>query len=152
MWDFFKVQVATSNMSPMSTREWLQHKIKGNYGQVSTIIYCFIWRARNELIFLNKPWNNQVIIIKIKLTLTEVQWIFPPSSSDAQPKLVRWIPFTAPTVKWNMDGSVHGNPGKAGFDGLIRDFMGQWISGFIGSCSFKPHLWLSFMPSCSGRG
>jgi ribonuclease HI len=32
----------------------------------------------------------------------------------------------------NVDGSCLGNPGRAGFDGLIRNGYGVWIVGFSG--------------------
>ena len=35
-----------------------------------------------------------------------------------------------PFIKINTDGSALGNPGIAGAGGILRDHLGQWISGF----------------------
>uniref|UniRef100_A0A5B7A378 Putative LINE-type retrotransposon LIb DNA n=1 Tax=Davidia involucrata TaxID=16924 RepID=A0A5B7A378_DAVIN len=47
--------------------------------------------------------------------------------------------------KLNTDGSAEGNPGKAGFGGIIRNDSGQWRKGYfgkIGICSsLMAELW-----------
>uniref|UniRef100_A0A5B7BAB3 Putative LINE-type retrotransposon LIb DNA n=1 Tax=Davidia involucrata TaxID=16924 RepID=A0A5B7BAB3_DAVIN len=58
------------------------------------------------------------------------------------PKLLEAFPGF---VKLNTDGSAKGNPGSAGFGGVIRDETGRWIKGFfgyIGVCSsIVAELW-----------
>lgn len=44
------------------------------------------------------------------------------------------------TVKVNVDGSSLGNPGKAGFGGVIRDQDGRWICGFYGHLGMGTNL------------
>ena len=47
----------------------------------------------------------------------------------------RWISWVWPLpgyVKLNVDGSSRGNPGLAGFGGLIRSDNGRWLLGFHG--------------------
>jgi len=34
----------------------------------------------------------------------------------------------------NVDGSSFGNPGNAGFGGLLRNDIGVWLHGFSESC------------------
>ncbi|KAL5097866.1 hypothetical protein RYX36_002193 [Vicia faba] len=50
--------------------------------------------------------------------------------------LVRWSPPFEHQVALNIDGSSYGNPGRAGYGGLIRDHNGSWIIGFSGPVSF----------------
>lgn len=40
----------------------------------------------------------------------------------------------------NVDGSSFGNPGNAGFGGLIRNNFGEWITGFSGSCGISTSM------------
>lgn len=47
-------------------------------------------------------------------------------------QLVNWVPPYENQVVLNVDGSSLGNPGQAGFGGLIRDHNGSWILGFSG--------------------
>ncbi|RZB90460.1 putative ribonuclease H protein [Glycine soja] len=42
--------------------------------------------------------------------------------------------------KLNIDGSSIGNPGNAGFGGIIRDSFGDWHAGFYGSCGTATSL------------
>jgi len=37
----------------------------------------------------------------------------------------------------NVDGSSLSNPGVSGFRGLIRNFDGAWIQGFVGNIDFS---------------
>ena len=60
----------------------------------------------------------------------------------------RWIAWTTPSknvVKLNTDGAFYSSNGKARAGGLIRDFCGKWLGGFvvnIGHCTVtKAELW-----------
>lgn len=46
---------------------------------------------------------------------------------------MRWTPPEFGTLKINVDGSSLGNPGNAGFEGVICDHLGRWVLGFNGS-------------------
>nr|ABN09101.1 Ribonuclease H [Medicago truncatula] len=54
--------------------------------------------------------------------------------------MIAWHPPTAPGLKINVDGSSFGNPGRAGFGGLIRNDVGGWIHGFSESCGRVSNL------------
>lgn len=60
-------------------------------------------------------------------------------------KDIRWERPPRGWVKLNTDGSSIGNPGIVGGGALIRDELGQWITGFsrrIGTASsFLAGLW-----------
>ncbi|KAJ1404238.1 Ribonuclease H domain [Sesbania bispinosa] len=56
--------------------------------------------------------------------------------SSMQAQETRWIHWVKPPlghVALNVDGSSMGNPGMAGFGGLLRDCAGAWLQGFCGS-------------------
>ena len=51
---------------------------------------------------------------------------------------IRWSPTLAGMFKLNFDGSVMGNPGRAGIGGVIRNCDAKIISsflGYVGNCS-----------------
>ncbi|KAL6974386.1 hypothetical protein U1Q18_028567, partial [Sarracenia purpurea var. burkii] len=43
---------------------------------------------------------------------------------------VRWLPQQSDRLKLNVDGSMCGLHGVAVIVGLLRDWKGEWISGF----------------------
>ena len=45
-------------------------------------------------------------------------------------RIIKWIVPSEPFIKLNTDGSSLGNPGLAGARGILRDFSGNWVSGF----------------------
>lgn len=47
-------------------------------------------------------------------------------------RMVKWHSLRDRGVILNVDGSCFGNPGRAGFGGLLRDDDGTWIAGFLG--------------------
>jgi hypothetical protein len=53
---------------------------------------------------------------------------------------VCWYPPPEGYIKVNVDGSSFGNPGNAGFGGLLRNDNGAWIHGFSGSCGIASNL------------
>ncbi|GAU36490.1 hypothetical protein TSUD_316160 [Trifolium subterraneum] len=53
---------------------------------------------------------------------------------------VAWIPPTATCLKLNNDGFSFENPGCAGFGGLIRNDIGEWMHGFSGSCCHASNI------------
>lgn len=56
------------------------------------------------------------------------------------PREVVWLPPADGTIKVNVDGSSFGNPGRAGYGGLVRNNLGEWICGFYGSCGVADNL------------
>ncbi|KAJ1383082.1 Ribonuclease H domain [Sesbania bispinosa] len=53
-------------------------------------------------------------------------------TSLADSRMVGWQRPQAGAVALNVDGSALGNPGLAGFGGLLRDGSGNWLKGFYG--------------------
>jgi hypothetical protein len=46
--------------------------------------------------------------------------------------LVQWLKPSEGTIKIKIDGCSHGNPGRSGIGGLLRNGSGNWIIGFSG--------------------
>ena len=96
-----------------------------------TIIFWFIWRARNKEVFSDEVWltwfiNHQIFLLYDILNRT---------SSFHQPRqhgLVHWSPHSDLFFKLNTDGSPLGNLGPSGFGGVIRN--GQWFFSFFWFC------------------
>lgn len=57
-----------------------------------------------------------------------------------QSRWVTWHQSEEPVVVVNVDGSSLGNPGPAGFGGLIRMGDGEWCGGFFGSIGTADNL------------
>ncbi|GLT74599.1 hypothetical protein SLA2020_463870 [Shorea laevis] len=53
------------------------------------------------------------------------------ANSTRIPRLLGWNPPPPNWIKINTDGFVMGDPGPAGYGGLLRESQGQWTMGFI---------------------
>ncbi|KAK7281013.1 hypothetical protein RIF29_08643 [Crotalaria pallida] len=51
-----------------------------------------------------------------------------PQPSLCVPPMVSWSTPAADYFKLNFDGSALGNPGHAGFGGLLTDSLGHWVA------------------------
>lgn len=65
-------------------------------------------------------------------------------------QLVRWTTPSVDQVALNVDGSSYGNPGRAGFGGLIRDHEGKWLIGFSGHINFADSLEVELLAILNG--
>jgi len=57
--------------------------------------------------------------------------------------LLRRVSLSHPSdnvIKVNVDGSSIGNPSKSRFEGLLRNSLGGWIIGFVGSCGHTTNI------------
>lgn len=66
-------------------------------------------------------------------------------SEQTSPRMVSWNPLEDGTIKINVDGSFFCNPGLARFGDLMRNHMGEWISGFSGSCGIASNLFAELL-------
>ncbi|KAL5171611.1 putative ribonuclease H protein [Glycine soja] len=119
-----------------NSKDCIQNNIKGDKGILFSITCWFIWRSRNEEIFNDKVqpvWHiaNQIHTLNDIIYKDVTQSLQQPS-----PMLVLWIAPPGNVMKLNTDGSAFGNLGQAGFGGIIRDNLGNWHTGFMGSCGF----------------
>lgn len=54
--------------------------------------------------------------------------------------LVFWDPSSEHQIALDVDGSNYGNPGRAGYGGLIKDHIRLWFLGFSGHVDFVDSL------------
>ncbi|KAK7269582.1 hypothetical protein RIF29_22314 [Crotalaria pallida] len=66
---------------------------------------------------------------------------------------MRWVSWNPPAtnrVVVNVDGSSMGNPGRAGFGGLIRNYEGDWICGFAGHFGISNNIHMELLAVLHG--
>ena len=91
-----------------------------------------IWLARNGRIFSDQSRSQHNIIYSSVQATMEFYYL----ASTARrtqvklPRNIHWHVSPNPFIKINTNGSALGNPGIAGDGGILRDHLGQWISGF----------------------
>jgi len=61
------------------------------------------------------------------------------------PREVVWKPPTNATLKQTVGGSSIGNSGPFSFGGIIRNNVGDWITGFVGHCGYATNLFTELM-------
>ena len=125
----------------MSLQDWLR------YNATTTVVIlphqipwhvCFpftcwnIWLARNGRIFRDQSRSQHRIIYSSIQAAMEFHYL---ASTVRQtqvkiPRNIRWHMPPNPFIKINTDGSALGNPGIVGAGGILRNHLGQWISGF----------------------
>lgn len=54
--------------------------------------------------------------------------------------MVTWHLPKLDQLALDVDGSSYGNPGRAGYGGVIRDHQGKWILGFSGHVEYADSL------------
>lgn len=120
--------------------DWLHTNAITDYGVFFILTCWFIWRARNDEVFNDHCQPIWAIINSIKSELTLTSQLYGSVTGRCSMREVVWTPPPDNVIKVNVDGSSLGNPGPAGFGGLIRNHLGEWICGFSGSCGFADNL------------
>ncbi|CAL5362434.1 unnamed protein product [Camellia sinensis] len=106
-----------------------------------------IWTDRNKTVFENLTPSIQVSLKCIRNYAHEIEEAYQSSLHPRpyQPRLIHWLHPPAGKLKLNVDGCSKGDPGQAGYGGLLRDETGIWIWGFygkLGHCtSLEAELW-----------
>lgn len=94
-----------------------------------------IWKSRNREVLEGVYTTTHVQVSKVCQFIDDYKQAFMAEKASPfarEPRLRNWKPRPEGFWKLNKDGSSFGNPGRAGYDGLIRDNMGTWIVGFAG--------------------
>eukprot|EP00253_Pinus_taeda_P008637 PITA_08637 len=122
-----------------------------------------IWKERNRRIFKNQNSPIEIIWNRLKGNLRETMLLHPWAkedfpTADNEKNILdnwelqihqetittqitnrnikdnsRWIPPPIKTYKLNFDGASKGNPGHAGFGGIIRDSKGSLLQLYFGN-------------------
>ena len=146
---------ATNNFYEGSSILWLEKNCEDNTCRLREhppwkIIFPFAiwlsWKHRNEAVFRNQLLQPNVHKDALFRALEFQHCGLNPELLGCR-KVVR-IKWEKPQTGWahlNTNGSAIGNPGRAGYGGLIRNDRGEWMGGFSRSlgCSnnFIAELW-----------
>ncbi|KAL9444513.1 hypothetical protein AB3S75_017659 [Citrus x aurantiifolia] len=131
-------------------REWIVANLQNKSKHVSHIPWeCVfgvaVWRLwfwRNHFMVEGNLVDSSAINMDVMARANEIHRINT-SHMSQQPRrkeiFIGWQPPTWPWCKLNTDGSVRNScdAGAGGAGGVIRDYAGNWISGFcmnIGEC------------------
>ena len=99
-----------------------------------------LWYWRNNVLFNHGSWDSSFIVTDIKARTYEILRCIKqpmPVKHKKVEKMIRWQAPIWASVSLNTDGARKGF-GQTGVGGLLRDFTGNWIMGFIvnlGTCS-----------------
>lgn len=92
-----------------------------------------LWFWRNDVLFNHGSWDSSFIVTNIKARTHEILRCIQQPMTIKQHKVEKMIHWKAPiwpSVTLNTDGDKKWS-GHAGAGGLIRDFNGNWLMGFI---------------------
>ncbi|GMP90230.1 hypothetical protein CsSME_00041449 [Camellia sinensis var. sinensis] len=134
--------------------EWVVFNLKNknmfldnNWYLFFTVILWQIWKSRNPMVFENVNHPIQVNLKSIWNYASEIKEAVssPLHPNSTASESIYWR-FSVPgTLKLNVDGCSKGNPGQAGYGGLLQDETGTWIWGYygnLGHCSgVEAELW-----------
>ncbi|KAL4615526.1 hypothetical protein ACB092_07G131900 [Castanea dentata] len=91
-----------------------------------------LWKHRNRVVFENIPLNPNLLKSCIQQATEYFFCIGKPHRTKQYSAIpVRWHKAAEGWLKLNSDGASIGNPGSAGGDGLICDYNGNWVKGYM---------------------
>ncbi|KAA8525324.1 hypothetical protein F0562_007179 [Nyssa sinensis] len=118
-----------------------------SWGKVFMAAILEIWKDRNKCDYEKKTTILPFPINQIYSLAKEFNDSFLSSNvgKEKETKIIGWQFLDKGFVKINLDEATKENPGKVGFDGIIRDSTRNWITryyGFIGNTtSLVAELW-----------
>ncbi|KAK7243101.1 hypothetical protein RIF29_37886 [Crotalaria pallida] len=101
----------------------------------------WIWKARNAMCIERRKIPRHSVINSIHNLSSLIKSNL--SNTVSTPSPQKWIKWENPpsgSIAVNVDGSCKGNPGPAGFGGLLRDDSGKWLTGFYGHVGISNNL------------
>ncbi|CAN1821545.1 Putative ribonuclease H protein At1g65750 [Linum perenne] len=124
--------------------DWLLFFLKSDVSLLFGIVWHNLWKARNELIFVNKSvdplsvalwscrWRETVEVAMTRDTL------FLEGQGTRRLVEISWVASLDSWFTLNSDGSVQGRQGKAVAGGLLRDSTGNCVLAYtmnLGVCT-----------------
>ncbi|KAK7269022.1 hypothetical protein RIF29_21737 [Crotalaria pallida] len=111
---------------------WIRHGVRALDSLFVSMVW-WIWRARCSECIANQAFTiSEVSHLALSMHEDINRCFGEASASSSQLRWVTWNPSCMLGVVLNVDGSVMGNPGAAGFGGLVRTNEGKWLCGFAG--------------------
>ncbi|GLT63634.1 hypothetical protein SLA2020_361840 [Shorea laevis] len=141
----------TTTHNALNFRDWLAEHTHNNsfspfFNIPWAVIFCFavwvLWNQRNRFLYCYQTVDIQRTYDLIIERATEY-WASTPTSSATRRhclKLISWEPPPPLWYKINTDGSTVGNPSYAGCGGIVRDFRGLWVVGFLRNIGYTTAL------------
>jgi hypothetical protein len=123
IWRYFR-STCPNDFYMQDCQSWFKHRATTEAGSMF-IVTCFeIWRNRNEENFQNVKKDNWASVNDIYLYYFSMVHALGPTNKQYVIHQIRWHPPPEGYIKVNVDGSSFGNPGNAGFGGLLRNDRG----------------------------
>ena len=109
-------------------------------------VIWLLWKERNNAGFRGQNFRPGVHSEAMFQVLEFLHCVLNPKIARSRRVIqIRWEKPSLGWVRLNIDGSVLGNPGRAGCGGIIQNDRGEWLGGFsrcIGiTTSFIAELW-----------
>ncbi|KAK7251106.1 hypothetical protein RIF29_34021 [Crotalaria pallida] len=125
-------------------QSWLRTFLTGPKDMFFGVIIWWIWRSRCMIIFGDEQWSFFSVCHFISSMLSDINQYSHISSSivgaSSSPRMVSWSKPVNEAWCVNVDGSSLGNPGPAGYGGLIHSSNGEWLCGFSGHVGHATNL------------
>ncbi|XP_075649790.1 putative ribonuclease H protein At1g65750 isoform X3 [Castanea sativa] len=142
-WQKFGTPQSMSSFMHLSLADWLSTNcLDSKLNQINGIPWSIkivfplavwnLWKHRNNMVFQNSPININLHSLCMKAA---TEYFYCVGKGQAFKRhFVIPVYWCKPQEGWftlNSDGASLGNPRKAGGEGLIHDFHGKWIKGFM---------------------
>lgn len=119
---------------------WLKSHATTENGCLFVICCWFLWKSRNSEIFSDFRWPTWRILNQTHSLVASSIKAVGGQVSGRGARMVKWHPPPPNSIKINVDGSSYGNPGRAGFGGLLRNSVGEWLIGYSGCCGIATNI------------
>ncbi|KAK7255918.1 hypothetical protein RIF29_29346 [Crotalaria pallida] len=124
---------------------WVKNGLK-LVGPLFIVVMWWIWRARCGECIVNEVLSiTDVVRFAIGMH-DDIYRTF--GLGSIKTKEVQWISWSLPVIDGvvlNVDGSSIGNPGPAGYGGLIRNRDGEWLCGFAGHFGISNNIHMELL-------
>ena len=131
-------------------KAWIKHIAAAPKNMTLCATLWWVWRTRNDEVMANKVSSVDRIARDISYEV-EVFCMDPLQVANLS-RIPRWVRWEWPidgVVKLNVDGCSKGNPGLAGFGGLVCNDHGRWVFGFEGLLRFADNLLPELVAICT---
>lgn len=104
---------------------WLKQGASGPHDTLFIACVWWTWKARNAKVFNDDPIPfSRLMLAVLNLADTFNACFKPHNTASASTRQISWLQRDRVGTILNVDGSSLGNPGPAGFGGLLRNSEG----------------------------
>lgn len=114
-------------------KSWLKQGASGPRDTLFFACVWWTWKARNAKCFEDELIPCTRLMLAVLNLAETLKVCFKAHTTSAVPaRQISWLQKDRLGIVLNVDGSNLGNPGPAGFGGLLRYSEGGWLLGFSG--------------------